>query len=56
MIYNAVVLSHGRKLERRRHVIHGVSMILIRNSSNRAIINLSLKAKRGAKIYDKLYT
>jgi len=56
MIYNAVALSRGRKLKHRRRVTHGVLMILIRNSSDKAIINLSLEAKRGVKIYNKLYT
>jgi hypothetical protein len=58
MIYDVVVLSRGRKeeLERRRLVIHGVLIILLRNSSDRAIINLSLEAKRGTKIHNKLYT
>jgi hypothetical protein len=58
MIYDAVASSRGRKeeLERGRRDTHGVSMILSRNSGDGAVINLSLEAKRGAKIHDKLYT
>jgi hypothetical protein len=58
IIYDAVALSRGYKeeLEHGRRVTHSVLMILIRNPGDGAVINLSLEAKRGAKIHDKLYT
>jgi hypothetical protein len=58
IIYNIVILSRGHKkeLKYKRRNIYGVLMILLRNSSNKAVINLSLEAKRGIKIYNKLYT
>ena len=58
MIYDAITLSHRHKeeLEHERHNTYGVLMILLRNSGDKAIINLSLEAKRGVKIYNKLYT
>ena len=56
MIYDIVISSHKEELKHKRRDIYSMSMILLRNSSNKAVINLSLEAKRGAKIYNKLYT